>query len=646
MCGICGVMRVSGSRAIEADTVVRMRDAMVHRGPDDAGVYVSPDRRVGMGHRRLAIVDLSASGRGPMCNEDGTIWISYNGEVYNHAALREPLERAGHVYRSRTDTETLLHLYEEHGPSMLEYLRGIFAFSLWDENTSRLLLARDRVGVKPVYFTVASGVLCWASEIKGLLAHPQVSAELDEEALGQYLTFATVPPPSTLFAGIHKLPAGHMLVVEADGSMQISRWWSPGGHSLPEGLAAADENEKADYLRSLLTSAVTEQTMADVPHGVLLSGGVDSSLILSILSSALDKPVRTFSVGFDGQPRFDERAYAASAARQFGAEHHELVLQPHHVRGSLSELVYAQDEPISDWACVPMMLLAQSVRQHGVIVVQVGEGSDELFAGYPRYKRYAKLDPLWRSYGTLPSGVRASVNAITRSVLPGWKRLREPRDLFRRAARGEPLFVSGAVVNWDDEKDDLLTHGARKRLPERSSSQVALRNLRRFRSESPAGDFVSAMAYQDLMVRLPELLLMRVDKMTMRNSIEARVPFLDHRIVEFGMALSADFKLRGGRTKHILKVAAAPLLGAEFINRRKMGFDVPLAGWLRAEPLASWAEDAVLQSQLMRRDLFDAAFVRQLFRQHRAGVRDHGHRIWNLVNCCTWYDRWVCRRAA
>jgi asparagine synthase (glutamine-hydrolysing) len=579
-----------------------------------------------------------------MSNEDGTVWISYNGEVYNHAALRGPLEAAGHRYRSRTDTETLLHLYEERGLGMLEALRGMFAFSLWDAPRRRLVLARDRLGIKPLYYTVAGGQFIWASEVKALLAHPAVSAQIDEQALWQYLTFAAVPPPATLFCGIRKLAAGHVLVIEGDGEPVVQRWWTPVGHALPDGLAPDDEQGIAAHLRELLRSAVIEQTMADVPHGLLLSGGLDSSMILSLLSAHLTQPVQTFSVGFENEPHFDERSHAARAAQRFGADHHELVLKPDEVMTAVPEIIHGQDEPLADWVCLPLQLLSRLVRQSGVIVIQVGEGSDEVFAGYPRYRRYAAVyRRWWRPYMRVPAALRRAISAAAHPLLAYAPRWREPRDLLRRAARDEPLFLSGAVVNWETEKEALLTSQARQRLRRApSSAGVALRNFAQYAADAPRGDYASAIAYQDLMVRLPELLLMRVDKMTMLSSIEARVPFLDHRVVELGMALPARLKLgsNGGRTKHIVKVAAEPLLGADVIDRPKKGFDMPLADWLRREPLGSWGAHTVLNSRLMRREIFDPAAVRAMFQAHRDGRADHGFRLWNLINLCAWAEQW------
>jgi asparagine synthase (glutamine-hydrolysing) len=648
MCGICGALVLAGGSGarVEPDVIERMRDRMTHRGPDDAGLFVDRERRVGLAHRRLSIVDLSAAGHGPMSNEDDTVWVSYNGEVYNHAALRPALEAAGHRYRSRTDTETLLHLYEERGLGMLDHLRGMFAFSLWDATRRRLVLARDRLGIKPLYYTIAGGQLVWASEIKALLAHPAVPAEIDETALWHYLTFAAVPPPATLYRDIHKLAAGHVLVVEDGREPVVTRWWTPAGHPLPDGLDIDDEVEVAAHLRELLRSAVLEQTMADVPHGVLLSGGLDSSLILSLLSAELDRPVQTFSVGFEDDPHFDERSYAARVAARFHADHHELVLRPAEVMSAVPELIYGQDEPLADWVCLPLQLLARLVRRSGVVVVQVGEGSDEVFAGYPRYRRYAAINRhWWRKYMLVPAPLRRAIARMADPMLALVPKLREPRDLLQRAARGEPLFISGAVVNWEPEKAALLTSQAREQLLRAPSSiDIAAANLARFAADAPQANgehFASAIAYQDLMVRLPELLLMRVDKMTMQSSVEARVPFLDHRIVELGMMLPDRLKLgpTGDRTKHIVKRAAAPLLDARVIDRPKKGFDVPLSDWLRDEPLGSWAEHTVLSSRLMRRGIFDQDALRTLFRTHRAGHADHGFRLWNLVNLCAWADR-------
>jgi asparagine synthase (glutamine-hydrolysing) len=643
MCGIAGVMRLGSGRAACESVVRKMCDTMVHRGPDDSGTYRSPDGAVALGHRRLAIVDLSPAGRCPMSNEDGSLWITYNGEVYNHAGYRPGLEARGHRYRSHTDTETLLHLYEEQGVRMLDRLRGMFAFALWDAARAELLLARDRLGIKPLYYTIAGGQLIWASEIKAILTHPDVVPELDEAALAQYLSYAAVPPPATLFAGIQKLAPGHYLRANSDGSIQLERWWSPLLPTERFGADARTEGGATELLASLLDEAVVEQTMADVPHGLLLSGGLDSTLILALLSRHLARPVRTFSIGFDDAPGFDEREFSRAAAQEFSSEHTELVLQPREVITALPELVHAQDEPLSDWVCLPLKALTRAVRDAGVIVVQVGEGSDELFSGYPRYVRYARVHARWwRAYAALPAALRRAGAALSRVALGRADGLREVLDLFHRAARDEPIFVSGAIVNWDSEKLRLLSPGFRERLGENAgSASLARQSFQEYGRIAGAPDILSAMAYQDLAIRLPELLLMRVDKMTMLNSVEARVPYLDHRIVELAFQLPPALKTGGGISKRILKRVASGIVPSKFITRRKIGFDVPLSRWLREEPLKSWGERLILDSRLHRRGLFDLARIRELLRRHQSSSIDAAFRLWNLINLCAWYDRWI-----
>lgn len=643
MCGITGVMRLGSSADGSEQVVQAMGNTLAHRGPDDAGVWRSADGAAVLGHRRLSIVDLSAAGHNPMSNEDGSVWITYNGEVYNHAEHRGRLEANGHVYRSHTDTETLIHLYEEHGVEMLPCLRGMFAFAIWDIPRARLLLARDRLGIKPLYYTVAGGQLIWASEVKAILAHPAVSRDLDEAALAQYLTFACVPPPDTLFAGIKKLPPGHRLMATPGGTLTVERWWSP---LAPENRFDAElgsEDDAAVALRELLRSAVVEQTMADVPHGLLLSGGLDSTLILGMLTAHLPQPVRTFSIGFEGAPGFDEREHSRFAARHYGSDHLELVLQPRDVIESVPEVVRAQDEPLSDWVSLPLRALTRGVRDAGVIVVQVGEGSDELFAGYPRYLRYARMQHgAWGAWARLPGALRRAGGALAGAALSPFDRLREVRDLVDRAGRDEPIFVTGAAAHWDVEKHSLLAAGFRERLgPTARSAAVARQNFADFRAHASRPDILAAMAYQDLAVRLPELLLQRVDRMTMLNSIEARVPFLDHRVVEMAFQMPPEWKTGGGMSKRVVKRAAEGVVPDDVIHRRKVGFDVPLSQWLREEPLKAWGRDTLLDSRLHRRGLFDMGRIRALVDRHDAGRIDAGFRLWNLINLCAWYDCWI-----
>jgi asparagine synthase (glutamine-hydrolysing) len=641
MCGICGAVAY-GWQSGDPDAVVRMRDAMAHRGPDDAGVYHSPDGRVALGHRRLSIVDLSAAGHQPMTNEDGSLWIVFNGEIYNHAELRRGLEARGHRYRSRTDTETLLHLYEEEGPAMLHRLRGMFALAIWDERTGRLFAARDRIGIKPFYYTFVDGRFIFGSEIKAIAAHPAVDLDVDEQALFHYLTFMTTPAPATLFRDISKLPAGHMLTLEKDGACRVERWWDVAAAAPPSPELIASPDAIAEQVRALLEQAVEERLMADVPFGVLLSGGVDSTAITALTRKLHSGPLRTFSVGFTDAPDLDELSHARRAAEHFGTEHHEVVLAPRDVLDYIPHLIHAQDEPLADWVCVPLHFVCKLVRDSGTIVGLVGEGSDEQFAGYGHYHRYARLERgLWSRYASLPRPLKAGVHRLLDAPLRRSSAPREIRELFRRAVASEPLFVSGAVAAWESEKHDLL--GGAGGWAGMSSVPIAAGYASRLRAHRPDAGFLEAMIYQEFQLRLPELLLMRVDKISMANSIEARVPFLDHRMVEFTSHIPAAFNLGGGRTKDLLKRAVTGLVPDYVVDRPKQGFSLPIKQWLRG-PLAGFARESILESGLRERGFFDYAELERILVAHGAGKKNYDTLIWSMINVSQWYDRWIAGR--
>ena len=395
MCGICGIFEFGrATGGVTWDVVSAMRDTMVHRGPDDAGTWISSDRRVGLGHRRLSIVDLSAAGHNPMTNETRDVWITFNGEIYNHERLRPRLVERGHVYHSRTDTETLVHLYEEEGDDLVHRLEGMFAFAIWDESRRRLLLARDRLGVKPLYYTVADGRLLFASEIKALLEHPDVPRDVDEESLYHYLTFLTTPAPKTLFRGISKLPPGHLLTCDERGRVEVRRYWDAIVEPPAEPLS---EEETIARVRELLSEAIEKRMMSDVPFGVFLSGGVDSSANVALMSRLTNMPVRTFTVGFEGAPQYNELDHARRVAKQFGADYHEVIINHEDAISFLPDMIFHQDEPIADPVCVSLYYVSKLARETGTIVVQAGEGSDEIFSGYTTYAAYLKM------YGHLQS---------------------------------------------------------------------------------------------------------------------------------------------------------------------------------------------------------------------------------------------------
>ncbi|MCS6912733.1 MAG: asparagine synthase (glutamine-hydrolyzing) [Myxococcales bacterium] len=640
MCGIAGIFQFAGEPRDTEAQLVRMRDAIAHRGPDDAGTWISPDRRVLLGHRRLSIVDLSPAGHQPMQNEDGRVWITFNGEIYNHESLRGPLIQRGHHFRSRSDTEAIIHLYEEHGVECVTALDGMFAFALWDQGRQRLLCARDRLGKKPLYYTVLDGRLLFASEIKALLAHPEVPRELDLVSLDLYLTFANVPAPRTLFRGIFKLPAAHFLTCDAHGQISTRRYWSPlVGPDWPATSDAARDQEAIETVRHLLREAVRKRLMSDVPIGAFLSGGVDSSTNVALMSQLVSEPLRTFSVGFRGfgeAENFHDLPYARQVAERFGCRHQEVVVTAEECKAYLPELAWQQDEPIGDPACLPMHFVSQAARQAGVTVVLVGEGSDEVFCGYDDMQSVLHThDTRWQMVQRLPRLLRAGLHKVSQlSGAPAGR-----IDVLRRAVRGEPLYWGLDVVFWDTEKADLLTAEARGQMGPGAAPIVQgyYDEMRRLR---PEADFLQQISYVELSNRLPELLLMRVDKLTMAHSLEARAPFLDYHLVAYVLSRPANLKIRNGRTKYLLKEAVRPLLPEAIIERPKQGFRVPLPAWL-AHDLSAWAERLLRDSPLMRRGLFRREYIDWMWRRHRDGTQDHSFDLWCLLNLAAWYEHWI-----
>jgi asparagine synthase (glutamine-hydrolysing) len=578
MCGITGIVGLNDNHPVDEKLVWRMADTIAHRGPDDAGVYVSADRRAALANRRLAIIDLSPAGHQPMSNNDGTKWIAYNGEVYNHAGFRSDLESKGYAFRSQSDTEVILHLYEEHGPAALHKLRGMFAFAIWDEQKQALFLARDRIGIKPLYYTFAGGQFIFGSEIKTILQHPAVRREVDEEALYHFLSFLTSPAPKTLFKGIYKLPPGHFALLNADGSLHIESYWD-----VFDNVQAHPEWAAQDYgeaLRAELRESIRWRMVSDVPFGVFLSGGIDSSTNVALMAEQMDRPVQSFSIGYAGQEDYNEFRYARQVAQHFGANHHEIIIDEDDLLNFLPGLVYHQDEPIADPVCVPIYYVSKLARDSGTIVIQVGEGADELFAGYTHWLDILHLyHGAWQLFSRLPRSMRRLAMAAAPLDRDSIR-----YEFVRRATVGEELFWGGAEAFGEARKSRLISAGLRARLGDLSSWDVIKPYRQRFESRSSnlagVGDYVNWMAYLDLNLRLPELLLMRVDKMSMATSIEARVPYLDHIFVGLAMSIPERIKLNGSTTKHLFKQAVRGLIPDEIIDRPKQGFAVPVDEWL------------------------------------------------------------------
>jgi asparagine synthase (glutamine-hydrolysing) len=636
MCGIAGLYNYAESERDERADLCRMRDTMTHRGPDASGLYQSPDHRVLFGHRRLSIVDLSEAGRQPMSNEDGSIWITFNGEIYNHQQYRAPLLAKGHRFRSHTDTECIIHLYEEVGVECISRLDGMFAFGLWDQNRRRLLLARDRLGKKPVYYTVSGGKLLFASEIKALLEYPGIARDVDIKALGHFLTFSNTPAPFTLFRNIHKLAAAHMLICDAAGNIRTERYWSPlDGAGWGKEVR---EEECVEQVRELLGRAVEKRLMSDVPVGAFLSGGIDSSANVALMSQLVSEPLRTFSIGFEGfgeAENFHDLPYARQIAREFGCNHQDVTITADHCRKSLPELIYHQDEPIGDPACLPMHFVSQAAKQHGVTVVLVGEGSDEVFGGYSDFVHMlAKHASRWKPLLRLPQRLRQVIYSVARTTGTTNGRL----DIFRRAARNDPFYWGLDVVFWDSQKESLLRPEARSIFGE-GSAPVIRSYYQEICARQPAADFLQQMSYVELCNRLPELLLMRVDKFSMAHSLEARAPFLDYQLVSYALSLPQNSKIQGQTTKHVLKQAVTGLLPQEIIKRKKQGFRVPLPEWLHG-PLSGWAEERLFSPAARRLDFFNFDHIRELWQGHKSGSHDNSFDLWCLINLFSWYECW------
>jgi len=641
MCGICGVWEHgSAGGGVDASLMTRMSDEMRHRGPDDAGELIFDEGRGGFGFRRLSIMDLSEAGLQPMHGCADWLWLVFNGEIYNHALLRDGLEGRGHIYGSRTDSETILHLYEERGLDFVHDIEGDYAIALWDAKQQQLVLVRDRIGVKPLYFYYQNGRFIFASEIKAILQHPAVTPEIDEKSLYHYLTFLTTPAPSTLFRNIQKLAAGHMLTLKSDGTLNVRQYWD----ALPPEQAnvSSDEEHKAAILR-LLRDSIRKRMMSDVPFGVFLSGGVDSSANVALMSEQMSRPVETFTVGFNDAEYLNELVSARRIAKEFGTNHHEVIISEKEMQDFLPALIFHQDEPIADPVCVPLYYVSKLARDSGTIVVQVGEGSDEIFSGYENYVRHLRIyENFWRHAERLPLAVRRTVSSLARSALEATGRKRLVIELMRRLGADEPLFWGGVVVYDETFKPRVLSKQLRERLSDLSSLEVVSSYLDHIEKERPDSDFLARLTYLELKLRLPELLLMRVDKITMATSVEARVPFLDHHLVEYAMGLPRSLKVEGASGKHILKRTLEEILPRDLLYERKRGFGAPVREWFR-EGLGEWFEAQVMNSTMRRCDLLDYEFVKLLFNEHRSRKKDWGFHLWALLNLSLWYERWIDR---
>ncbi|WP_395821377.1 asparagine synthase (glutamine-hydrolyzing) [Devosia sp.] len=628
MCGIVGAFSFNTGRYRVAERQIgAMSDALAHRGPDGDGSWIDEEGRIGFGHRRLAIIDLSAKADQPMENEDGSLRLVFNGEIYNHAEIRRELEAlGGHRWRTdHSDTEVIIHAYEQWGIDCLHRFRGMFAIALWDSREQVLWLVRDRMGVKPLYYTIDDNRLLFASEIKSFLVDPQFPRSVDEEALYHYLSFLTTPAPQTLFKGVGKLAAGCLIKVGRDGTVEERRWWDALDHAGP--MKAATDEELAEQLMVHLRAAVARRKVSDVPVGVFLSGGIDSSTNLVLFAEGEQRAVKSFSIGYDDSQKSvaDELPYARMVAQLVGADAHELRLNQDDVINFLPKLIHLQDEPIADPVCVPVYYLSKLARDNGVPVAQVGEGADELFWGYRSWKTFLQLqnaDDL-----PVPRFVKKLGVAALKATGHGHQFYTE---YLRRGAEGVPVFWGGADAFTETTKRALLSPTLRKRFAGYSSWEAIAPIRQRFEEKAWETSTLNWMTYLDLNLRLPELLLMRVDKMSMGVGLEARVPFLDHDVVSFALSLPQSVKTRNGELKYLLKKAVRGLIPDTIIDRRKQGFAVPVDDWFK-DRLGQEAR-ATMQTFLKETDFFDPLEVNR--------VLDHGTaaQSWYLLNFALWWQ--------
>ncbi|HTO25806.1 MAG TPA: asparagine synthase (glutamine-hydrolyzing) [Gaiellaceae bacterium] len=630
MCGIAGTLSFDpAAYRVTDDLVTRMRDSIAHRGPDGAATWVDDDGRVGLGFRRLAIIDLGEAAMQPMPNEDGAIRIVFNGEIYNHAEIRPELEQLGHRFRTdHSDTEVLVHGFEEWGIDVVHRLRGMFAFAAWDDRSRELWLVRDRIGIKPLYWSRHNGRLSFASEIKALLEDPQQERAVDEEALYHYLSFLTTPAPQTLFRGIRKLAGGTWLRVNADGDVREERYWDAWDEVEP--LDGEPDDEIAARILDELRTSVRLRKLSDVPVGVFLSGGIDSSTNAALFSEGETQPIKTFSIGYEGDysTYTNEFDYARKMAKIVGADHHERKLTQDDLIDFLPQMVRLQDEPIADPVCVPVYYVSKLARDNGVIVAQVGEGADELFWGYPAWKTLLGL----QRYDDLPVPRTLKRAGVAAAAAVGQGDRREI-EFLRRGGLGQPIFWSGAESFTEAQKQSLLSPRIRRELDGLTSWDAIEPIRRRFEARAWEPSHLNWMSYADLNLRLPELLLMRVDKMSMGVGLEGRVPFLDHRFVGLALSIPQRTKTGGGTLKSILKKAVRGVIPDELIDRPKQGFGVPVYEWL-FDRLGVRARQE-LDEFTQKTDLLDRGAVLRLVDSKP------GAEVWYLLNLALWWKEFV-----
>jgi asparagine synthase (glutamine-hydrolysing) len=600
-----------------------MCGTIVHRGPDDEGVFTAP--YIGLGQRRLAIIDLDHRAAAPMPNEDGTLWITYNGEVYNFRELRQELVAKGHRFRTEGDTEVIVHLYEELGPVCVRHLRGMFAFAIWDGPRRRLFAARDRLGKKPFFFTNTGSAFVFGSEIKAILANPDVPVAPNYAAIDEYLTYQYVPSPLTAFEGITKLPAAHMLLCDANGNVEISRYWAPPS---PEKTRASAE-EIAEELRARIEEAVRLRLVSDVPVGAFLSGGIDSSTVVAYMSRVSTTPVRTFTIGFEDQTH-DERAQARLVASKYGTDHHEMIVRPN-AADVLPLLVHHYNEPFADSSAVPTYYVSKLTREH-VTVALSGDGGDENFAGYNNYATTAA----WSRADVVPSVLRRPAGRAVSAFLDKLPYT----NLSARASRAFQMFASTLPERFRLQTAILKPQEKEHAYTARFRSLIGAKVTPVHLDWNEEMDALDWMMRHDQTFYLPDCLMTKTDVASMASSLEVRSPLLDHELVAFAATIPNGLKRTAKGGKAILKQAVRGLVPDEILNKPKRGFSVPVAAWFRGE-LAPLLKSTLLDDRFRARGLFETSFIERLVRDHIEGRRDYANRLWALLFLELWFREWI-----
>jgi asparagine synthase (glutamine-hydrolysing) len=605
-----------------------MNACLQHRGPDDAGVCTDLDKGVVLGHRRLSIIDLSTDAHQPMQDERGNVLV-FNGEIYNYREIKSKIAFRG---RTNSDTEVLLHLYAEKGHDALPELNGMFAFAYYDASLNQLLLARDRAGKKPLYYSVSNGIFAFSSEIKALLTLPWIKAEVDNSAMYDFLTYNQLDAPRTMFRDIFKLAPGECMTVSTAGIVLKKNYWEVSYTD----LSANSESDIADQLFEQLTKSVSYRLVSDVPVGAFLSGGVDSSAVVALMRSQSQGPIKTYSVGFEGQPDYDERSYALKVSRMFNTEHHEKIISASDIAEFLPKVVEIFDEPMADATAIPIYFISKLARENGTIVVQTGDGADELFAGYRGWKKYRQLYPWYHRVTAMPGFLRSGL-----SLLAG-KNESPANEIIRRAAAGQEFFWGGAKAFKEGTKQQFLEQDWLAKVTGADSYEVIRRYRQAFtllQQQFPWLGDTDWMCYLGVKFQIPSKYLYRMDRLGMANSIEIRSPFLDYNLINFGLSVPARYKVKGNEPKAILKKSLERILPHDILYRKKMGFVVPLREW-SGEIMFDYIETN-MKSFCANTGIFKEAALREHLQEIRNGNKDYTNNLWTIYFLMNWYNRWM-----